>query len=376
MFRATKIATYIEVMRKVGIAPKQLLAGSGIDMRRVRDADCLISLDQYETVVGNMMRLSGRSDIAFELGDAIRVGELGILGYAMLSAKTLQQSMSVWMEYARTILGNRVDIASYRKRSPGYEITLTAPRGLGGLLRFETEEMLVQGVRLIREITGVTPVIGRVSFAYPEPAYSARYREFFGCPVVFDAAATCFRVMAPNLDAPIRTGSDELFDICAQHCQQVMRSIPEAGMLRGRLRNLFLESPGNLPDLREAGAALGMSASSLRAKLSADGQRYQAIKDEFRYDLAREYLRSGHMSTKQIAYLLGFASPSVFCRAFKGWSGRTVGSFVASGAVAMPAAAKEKAHPDEEREPDGPRKAGIAQMQRGTRRSRQVRTRA
>jgi AraC-like DNA-binding protein len=332
MFRATKVASYLEVMRKAGIGPKQLLAGSAIDPRQVPDPDYLISPEQYETVVGNMMRLSGKPGIAFELGDAIRVGELGILGYAMLSAKTLQQSMGVWMEYSRTILGNRSAIESYRKLSPGYEITLLSPGGLASLLRFETEETLVQGVKLIREITGVTPLIGHVHLAYPEPPYGDQYRHFFRCPVTFGAPATRFRVMAPNLDAPIRTGSDELFDICARHCREVMRAIPDAGMLRGRLRNLFLASPGDLPDLRRAGAALGMSSSSLRARLGADGQRYQAIKDEFRYDLAREYLRSGHMSAKQVAYLLGFASPSVFCRAFKGWSGITVGEFLDSPA--------------------------------------------
>jgi AraC-like DNA-binding protein len=34
------------------------------------------------------------------------------------------------------------------------------------------------------------------------------------------------------------------------------------------------------------------------------------------------------MTPKQVAYLLGFTSPSNFSRAFKGWSGQTVGHFL------------------------------------------------
>jgi AraC-like DNA-binding protein len=82
--------------------------------------------------------------------------------------------------------------------------------------------------------------------------------------------------------------------------------------------------------LNAAGLALAMSSSTLRRQLESSGQSYQGIKDEFRFDLAGEYLRSGHMAPKQVAYLLGFTSPSAFSRAFKGWSGQTVGQFLSA----------------------------------------------
>ena len=333
MFRATKIAGYIKAMRQHGVSARRLLAGTGIDQKQVAMPDCLISLDQYEAVVANMMRLTGNPGIAFSLGDVfINVGEFGILGYAMLSARSLRQASEVWMEYSKSIAGTPTTIASYRKVSPGFEMSFASPLKSGLLHRYETEELLVQGIKRVAYLTGVEPVMRKVSLAYPEPPHRAMYEAFFKCPIKFDAPKTVIRMLKPELDAPIQTRNEELFQVCAQHCRQVMRSFPQAGLLRGQLRSLFLTTPGDLPDLKRASMALGISVSTLRRQLDASEQSYQAIKDEFRFDLAREYLLSGHMALKQVAYLLGFKTPSAFSRAFKGWSGQTVVEFVSSGA--------------------------------------------
>jgi AraC-like DNA-binding protein len=329
VFRATKIGGYLRAMQQLGISPKRLLAGTDIDVKRVPDPDYLITLEQYESVVANMMRLTGNPGIAFLLGGVVNVGELGILGYAMLSANSLRQATQVWVQYSNSIVGTPINIETYHDVSPGYELMVTSPQRFGMLHRFETEELLVQGMKLLHDITGIKPLLGKVSLAYPEPPHRSLYEEFCNCPVVFNAPHTVFRILEPQLNAPIKTGNDELFQICAQHCRKVMRSMPESGLLRSKIRSLFLMTPGCLPDIKHASAAFGMSSSNLRRQLEANGQSYQAIKDEFRYDLAREYLRSGHMSAKQAGYLLGFTSPSVFSRAFKAWSGQTIGQFLA-----------------------------------------------
>jgi AraC-like DNA-binding protein len=329
MFRATKIGAYVKAFQRRGISAKRLLAGTNIDIRNIPHSDYMITLEQYEAVVANMMELTGNPGVAFTVSDIlIDVRELGILGYAMLSANSLRQAVAIWMEYSNSLAGTPTNIESTRDISPGYEMTFSSPLKGGVLHRFETEELLIHGMERVTYLTGIRPVISKVSFSYPEPPHSAMYREHYQCPVVFDAPKTVVRVLQPELDVPIKTRNEELFQICAQHCQKVMRLIPEAGILRSQLRSLFLLTPANLPDLCEAGLKLGLSVSTLRRQLDASGQSYQAVKDEFRFDLAREYLLSGHMSSKQVAYLLGFQTPSAFARAFKGWSGQTVGDFL------------------------------------------------
>ncbi|AMP09100.1 bacterial regulatory helix-turn-helix s, AraC family protein [Collimonas arenae] len=66
-------------------------------------------------------------------------------------------------------------------------------------------------------------------------------------------------------------------------------------------------------------------ASTLRRKLSQEGQSYQAIKDNLRRDLAINYLSGSSRSIEDIAISLGFADPSAFHRAFKKWTGNSPG---------------------------------------------------
>ena len=85
---------------------------------------------------------------------------------------------------------------------------------------------------------------------------------------------------------------------------------PAAGTLagRGRARRAFLHG-----------------ASTLRRKLSLEGQSYQALKDQVRRDLAIARLDAGAANFAELALELGFADGSAFHKAFK-WTGSTPGS--------------------------------------------------
>ena len=329
MFRATKVAAYARAMRQLGFEGKQLFARTNIDPKRVSSPGYLISEEQYYAVVTNMIKLTGNPGIAFSLGKLAELIEYGIVGYAMISANSLHDATDVWIKFSNSLVGAPIRTEWYPV-AKGHELTFSSPSTVGALHRFETEEMLVQGINIIRDLSGTDPVFKKVSFAYPEPPYRHLYEETFKCPLQFGASRTIARILKPDFNAPIRTKNEEHYTICAEHCSEVMASLSEVGALHGKLRSLFLATPGRLPTLEDAGAAVGMSANTLLRQLNNTGKSYQEIKDEFRFDLARKYLRSGHMTPKQVAYLLGFTSPSNFSRAFKGWSGMTVGQFLSS----------------------------------------------
>ena len=143
MFRAAKIAGYIKVTQRMGISVNQLLEGTRIDPDRVTNPNYLISLDQYYAVVANMMRLTNNPGIAFSLGELGNVKDMGIVGYAMMSARTLREASMVWMEYSNSLIGASTNIQYIREVSPGYEMTFSSGSRFNALHRFETEEILV-----------------------------------------------------------------------------------------------------------------------------------------------------------------------------------------------------------------------------------------
>lgn len=62
---------------------------------------------------------------------------------------------------------------------------------------------------------------------------------------------------------------------------------------------------------------LCMSASTLRRRLSEEGQTYQGLKDSVRKELAISWLAEPSISFVEIATRLGFADASSFYKAFR-----------------------------------------------------------
>ena len=164
--------------------------------------------------------------------------------------------------------------------------------------------------------------------SYPAPKYHRQYRRRFRCPVQFDAAETRITVKSPSLSTPLRSQDNELRELCVSHCSRLLRHIDRRGPVSERLRD-YLTARGTIPSLDQAAADLNMSARSLRRYLREEQTSFQAVLDEFRCDLAREYLGTRLIPVKEVAHLLGFSHVDSFGRAFKAWTGQAPSQFQA-----------------------------------------------
>lgn len=76
-----------------------------------------------------------------------------------------------------------------------------------------------------------------------------------------------------------------------------------------------------LPDSKTLAEKLSMSEPTLRRKLGAEGKSILDLKNEVRFKLAKQQLKSTNFSISDIANQLGFSESRSFSRAFKQWSG-------------------------------------------------------
>jgi len=79
-----------------------------------------------------------------------------------------------------------------------------------------------------------------------------------------------------------------------------------------------------------------VSTRTLQRRLRGEGTSFKAVVDTTRESLARHYLRRTHLSSTEIAYLLGFDEASSFFRAFQRWTGTTPETLRRQQAVAAP----------------------------------------
>lgn len=67
--------------------------------------------------------------------------------------------------------------------------------------------------------------------------------------------------------------------------------------------------------------SLGLGPRTLRRQLAAEGAVFETIRDEVRFNAARELLALTDLPVGEIAAAIAFASHSAFGQAFRRWSG-------------------------------------------------------
>jgi AraC-like DNA-binding protein len=252
---------------------------------------------------------------------------MGIVGYALLSSRNVRNAMSIWLQYSNSLLGSPLRLVVTEQGSKRWSMVVSPFSHQLELQRFYIEEFLVSGMKLVRMVASQSVSFHKLSFAYPAPTHRASYKKWFNCPMEFDAPQTMFSFRGPTMDSPIRSSNDELNQVVSQYCQNILQQLPRAGNVEPRLRSMFLTSSSRLPGQDEASRHLGFSHRTMHRRLQSNGRTYRQLKDDFRLDLARQYLDSGHLTQKEISHALGYASPSAFCRAFKAWTGQTPGEY-------------------------------------------------
>ena len=68
---------------------------------------------------------------------------------------------------------------------------------------------------------------------------------------------------------------------------------------------------------------LGVGRRNLQLRLARDGTSFRDVLESLRRELAVSYLRDDTMRVEEVSYLLGFADPNSFYRAFRDWTGMT-----------------------------------------------------
>lgn len=100
----------------------------------------------------------------------------------------------------------------------------------------------------------------------------------------------------------------------------------EADDVAGRIRALLREEPDlSAVDALSVARRLGLSSRTLSRKLEEQGTNFRALLDAVRKDIALRELAAGALPLIEIAERLGFGNAPSFHRAFKRWTGTTVG---------------------------------------------------
>lgn len=329
MFKPIKIRHYLKLMQARGFAAEAVLVGSGLSAARLLDSGCLISLEQTRTVVRNMIELCGEQGIGLEIGGQTEFIDLGLVGHAMVASRTVREATECWIRFSSALVGMLVRVEIEDAQSQEWSLRLDEMFPMGFIYNFCVEECLVMIHKLAEQIVEdeKPPALKRLELSYPAPAHHERYAQYFACPIQFNARATRISFDNLSLDLPLRGYDAEAHGVITQQCRLALRRIGIASPYASRVNGILSRMPAGIPALGEIARELNVSERTLRRRLKDEGQNFQALLNQSRVALARDYLRSSPLPAKEIGFLLGFQDANSFYRAFKQWTGETVEDF-------------------------------------------------
>ncbi|PLW69188.1 AraC family transcriptional regulator [Pseudohalioglobus lutimaris] len=314
-----KFCFYLERMESRGFSAEQVLEDTGLDQSQINSDAFSPTPDQYRAVINNIITLTGDAHIGFKLGDEFKVSNLGVLGYAALSASNLSHSRELFSRYDALVEHILLPATVVTAERWCTELKEIFP--LGDLVVFAVEEFVSRTCGLARDLTNKPFPVLEIRVTYPEPEDVEVYRERFDCPIYFDQPRTMILWDVHSQDNRISLANEEVCKLCEKQCKAIIDQMADADLLSSKIRNALVKNPGEFPTLEEMSRRLNMGSRTLRRRLVQENLTYQQILDETRKDLALQYLKHTHLTPKEIGYLLGYNSVSNFRRAFKGWTG-------------------------------------------------------
>lgn len=275
--------------------------------------------------------------VAVRVAEASDLADLEIFGFLAMTARSLEEAFArvarvraLWAEGAGWSLG--VD-----------------PAGEGAQLRYHpwadevdrrgrtlaTEFVVAEMLQSVRQLVGERIVPIRVGFHHLPLQDERALGAFFGVAPTFTPERAGPEGYEATLTLPASIGARQVsaFDtrlhaFFLRECDAMMERLGGQDTWLTLLRRKIADAHSyGQPSAQELAKGLGMSPRSLRRRLEERGTSFRAIKEEVSVNLANAYLAREGLSASEVAFLMGFAEPSAFFRAYRRWTGETPGEF-------------------------------------------------
>ncbi|MBB3220956.1 AraC family transcriptional regulator [Pseudoduganella umbonata] len=298
----------------------QVLAGAAIPPSLLDQPDARLTRQQYvalyrtvaATLDDEMLGLWSRP---------IRTGTLKYLMLSLLDAPTVLVALNRFVRFWNLLLDDyRLQISTKNAlvrlalvaRIPG-----TQARPLG-------HEMMIKLAHGIASwLLGREIALHRVDFAFARPRHVDDYAFLFPGDVRFDAAMTSVCFSYADCAEPFKREKHELWAFLKRAPEDWTFTAFHRASIAARTRGYLEQRIGEPVTIQDLARALHVSVRTLNRRFAGEGTHFQAVKDGLRRDIAVHRLANSNTAVAVLAFDLGFADATGFCRAFRQWTGST-----------------------------------------------------
>lgn len=299
----------------------EILDGTGLRPKDIRLSTSLIKYHQVLRIIGNALKYCPISGLGFEVGRQENPSTWGLLGFAMMSASTLADALTIAKRYLATgpaLIDLDFDLDSGKNECHFRANTFNAGNNM---LPFLMEELSSSITTVFSILLNQEFRFSKVELSYSRPSYGHLYEEYLGCPVEYNCASNTLTFNAKYLDYKMPVSDPVSAGLAENLCSQAIEKQLQKGDVGSDIKRILSRTPGTFPSMELVAEELGMSPRSLRRKLTDLDSSFQAIFDEVRMNMAIQYLQTSDVSLDEVSELIGFSDYNNFRKAFKRWTG-------------------------------------------------------
>ncbi len=306
------------LLQQAAVDADQVLAAAQLDWGNLVKDERRLSRDTVRRLATAALSATGRPWLGLELGGGAPISAHGALGYAVVTARDLADSLSVLSRFGAL----RIDFTSaLLPLAHGVVLQGMETAHWGTARNFVLDAVTGSVLRMIHTAVGQWPSGLRVALPMAQPRWAEQYRRFAPVEFCFDQPVLGFYLDHAALALPCIGADTHAHAQACRDCAAELNDLAERSYSKQLERLLANAAPGQYPQLADAALHCGLSSRTLMRQLRADGTSFQLLLDAARKTRALWLLQHSTHSMEDIAAELGFADTSNFSRTMRRWFG-------------------------------------------------------
>jgi AraC-like DNA-binding protein len=282
-----------------------------------------LSLDSFCRLFELSSRLTHNDNFGLWFGNQFEPRDLGLWGYAAVSASTLGSALETLVELFP--LHQQSSTMNMARQSNGL-VRLTYQIDMPQIVERRQDAELTLGnvLNVMREGLGQSWAAEEVHFEHPRPDGWRDHEKAFSSPVFFSQPTNAILFKPDVLSRPMPASDVRLLATMRQCLERLADRTDLRASVADRVRAVVRASlPDGVPILHDVSNELRLASTVIVKELNRDGVSYKELVESTRRELALSYLRQRQLPMSEIAFLLGYSELSAFSRAVRRWTGRS-----------------------------------------------------
>lgn len=318
------LRTVAQFLEDSGTDPTPALARFDLTDEHLLECDEWHPLATFIGMQEEAAALTGDPHFGVKMGLAYEPHQTGPLGYSMMHARTVRESLGLLVRYQSMHLRG----TTLRMSEDGDPARMTY-RVEDAALRPRVQDALAAvatGIKMVR-------CLGLPDWSPPRVWLEHEARDaddvlatLLGTKVDFGRPMNAMFVERHVLDSAVVGADEGLGSVLERHLELLARRPPrlatKTDTLVARVQKVVAaQIHDGEPSLDRTAKTLGTSSRTLQRELRKRSTAFRELVEELRRDLALEYMRESDIAITQIAFMLGYSELSAFDRAFRRWTG-------------------------------------------------------